>query len=43
MFLCVIVDGEIIFKEAEDAKWLDKKMNYIVLIGYQQIGLLLKG
>lgn len=30
MFLCVIVDGEIIFKEAEDAKWLDKNELYSV-------------
>ena len=29
-FLCVIVDGEIIFKEAEDAKWLDKNELYSV-------------
>ena len=29
-FLCVIVDGEIIFKEAEDAKWLDKNVLYSV-------------
>ena len=29
-FLCVIVDGGIIFKEAEDAKWLDKNELYSV-------------
>ena len=29
-FLCVIVDWEIIFKEAEDAKWLDKNELYSV-------------
>lgn len=29
-FLCVIVDGEIIFKEAEDAKWLVKNELYSV-------------
>lgn len=29
-FLCVIVDGEIIFKEAEDAKWLNKNELYSV-------------
>lgn len=29
-FLCVIVDGAIIFKEAEDAKWLDKNELYSV-------------
>ena len=29
-FLCFIVDGEIIFKEAEDAKWLDKNELYSV-------------
>lgn len=29
-FLCVIVDGEIIFKGAEDAKWLDKNELYSV-------------
>ena len=29
-FLCVIVDGEIIFKEADDAKWLNKNELYSV-------------
>lgn len=29
-FWCVVVDGEIILKEAESAKWLDKEELYIV-------------
>lgn len=28
MFLCVIVDGDIILKEAEDSKWLNKDELY---------------
>ena len=31
-FLCVIVDGDIILKEAEDSKWLNKDELYLSLI-----------
>ena len=41
-FLCVIVDGRLYLKRQKMQSGLTK-MNYIVLIGYQQIGLLLKG